>query len=76
MGQEQDKVGGDFAENQAFEGELAEVHIFNKVLSEEDILQMNKTCGQSMLKGNVKSWDDFKSAPVNGVVQKVHATFC
>ena len=37
---------------------------------------MNKTCGQSMHKGNVKSWDDFRSAGVNGDVEMVHATFC
>ena len=76
LGQEQDKVGGGFQEHQAFEGELAEVHIFNKVLSKEDILQMNKTCGQSMRKGNLESWDDFKSADVHGDVQEVDAIFC
>ena len=76
MGQEQDDVGMRFQENQAFQGRLAEVHVFNKVLSNEEILQMNKTCGQSMHKGNVKSWDDFRSAGVNGDVEMVHATFC
>ena len=76
MGQEQDNVGKEFEEHQAFQGRLAEVHIFDKVLSKEKILQMNKTCGQSMHKGNVKSWDDFRSAGVNGDVEMVHATFC
>ena len=75
LGQDQDKVGGDFHEDQAFEGELAEVHIFDKVLSMEKILKMNETCAQSMRKDSVISWNNFTSG-VRGNVTKVLATCC
>ena len=75
LGHEQDTVGGGFAENQAFEGELAEVHIFDKVLSEEEIFEMKETCAQCIREGNVISWNEFRSG-VHGDVQEVSATFC
>ena len=75
LAQEQDKVGDGFQELQAFEGQLAEVHIFDKVLSEVEILKMKETCAQSILKGSVISWNNFTSG-VHGDVRKVPATCC
>ena len=75
LAQEQDKVGDDFDKNQAFEGELAEVHIFDKALSEEKILKMKESCAQSIHKGSVISWNNFTSG-VHGDVRKVPATCC
>ena len=75
LAQEQDAVGGRFDKSQAFEGELAEVHIFDKVLSDVEILKMKETCAQSILKGSVISWNNFTSG-VHGDVRKVPATCC
>ena len=75
LAQEQDTVGGGFDENQAFEGELTEVHIFDKVLSQEEIFEMKETCAQCIREGNVISWNEFRSG-VHGDVQEVPATFC
>ena len=75
LAQEQDIVGGNYDESQAFEGELAEVHIFDKVLSEEEIFEMKETCAQCIREGNVISWNEFRSG-VHGDVQEVPATFC
>ncbi|MGD1703436.1 LamG-like jellyroll fold domain-containing protein, partial [Dapis sp. BLCC M229] len=37
VGQEQDKLGGGFAVNQAFQGQMAHLRMYNRVLSPEDI---------------------------------------
>ena len=74
LGQDQDVVGGGFATNQAFQGEMTEVNVWDKVLSSKVILKMSKSC-QSTRGGNVKSWNDFKSG-VKGNVKIVKPTCC
>ncbi|NEQ73034.1 MAG: hypothetical protein F6K23_08060, partial [Okeania sp. SIO2C9] len=45
LGQEQDKLGGGFAGNQAFQGQMAHLRMYNRVLSEEDINECMKEDG-------------------------------
>ncbi|NET80177.1 LamG domain-containing protein [Okeania sp. SIO1F9] len=45
LGQEQDKLGGGFAANQAFQGQMAHLRMYNRVLSPEDINECMKEDG-------------------------------
>lgn len=74
LGQDQDSRGGAFVKFQAFQGEMVEVNIFDRVLSSEEISEMSQSCALSQ-KGNVKSWNDFKSG-VKGNIEVVNATCC
>ena len=54
FGQEQDRIRGGFERGQAYIGHLSEFNIWNKTLSENDILSM-ASC-QTQIKGNVVAW--------------------
>ena len=45
LGQEQDKLGGGFALNQAFQGQMAHLRVYNRVLSPEEINECMKVDG-------------------------------
>ncbi|NEO57162.1 MAG: hypothetical protein F6K54_31275 [Okeania sp. SIO3B5] len=45
LAQEQDKLGGGFAGNQAFQGQMAHLRMYNRVLSPEDINECMKVDG-------------------------------
>ncbi|CAH1253307.1 NPTX2 [Branchiostoma lanceolatum] len=54
LGQDQDSVGGGFDTSQAFEGDLSQVNLWDRVLSAEEIAaQEPTTCD---LQGNVIDW--------------------
>ena len=58
LGQDQDKVGGDFQTSQAFVGDLSDVNMWNKTLSGPEISRMSSKCHSQ--EGNVFKWSDFK----------------
>ncbi|NES04562.1 MAG: hypothetical protein F6K22_18040 [Okeania sp. SIO2F4] len=45
LGQEQDKLGGGFAVNQAFQGQMAQMRMYNRVLSPQEINECMKVDG-------------------------------
>ena len=59
IGQDQDKLGGGFQQNQAFEGFLTDVNVWNKVLNASEISTLaNEKCGLGM-QGNYNAYKDF-----------------
>ena len=73
LGQEQDKVGGGFDSSQAYYGDLSEVNMWNKVLSDDEISRMANECYSG--EGNVFKWSDFKSG-VKGDAKVVEPSSC
>ena len=59
IGQDEDDVGGNFDRNQAFAGELTELHVWNRVLSHAEIKDLASSCASNM-KGNYIAFGDFK----------------
>ena len=58
LGHDQDVRRGGFDITQMVQGEMTDVNIWNKVLTEREMLEISANC-QSQHKGNVKSWNDF-----------------
>ncbi len=60
LGQDQDSVGGGFATDDSFQGMLANVNVWNKVLTPDQIETMSKSClvGEENA-GKVFKWLDF-----------------
>ncbi|CAB4013113.1 Hypothetical predicted protein, partial [Paramuricea clavata] len=59
IGQDQDSVGGGFDANQAFGGEISEVHVWNRALSPAEIEVLASSCAQDLV-GNYVAYTDFK----------------
>ncbi|KAM9313773.1 neuronal pentraxin-1-like [Pholidichthys leucotaenia] len=57
LGQEQDTLGGGFDATQAYVGELANLNIWNRKLSNTEIYNL-ATCNSKALVGNVFSWTE------------------
>ena len=74
LGQDQDSVGGGFAIVDSFQGEFAEINIWRRVLTAEEISNFSKNCGRRM-NGEVKSWPDFENG-LKGQVQIVRNRTC
>ena len=68
LGQDQDSFGGGFNTNDAFVGELTELNMWGRVLSEGDIAAQFENC--SIPNGSVLAWPFFKNA-VHGQLQVV-----
>ena len=75
LGHDQDKVGGGFVANQMMQGEMTEANIWNEVLPAKEILKFSFSC-TSNLKGNVKSWSDFRSGVRGKVTIKDNPSCC
>jgi CUB/sushi domain-containing protein len=60
LGQDQDSVGGGFAIKDAFEGELAEVNVWGRVITKQEIACFSTDC-QRRMNGDVKSWTEFRT---------------
>ena len=73
--QDQDKRGGGFDAKQSATGEFTGVNIWNRVLSQFEIVEMSRSCNAGKRTGNVKSWSDFMSG-VKGKVETQKATCC
>ena len=74
LGHDQDTLGGGFVTDQMMQGEITEVNIWDRVLSDEEIKSFSTSC-QSRLQGNVKSWKDF-IAGVKGKAALVQGPTC
>ena len=74
LGQDQDAQRGGFDVNQMVQGEMTDVNIWNKVLTEREILEISANCLFER-KGSVKSWNDF-IVGVRGDVKKLQKPTC
>lgn len=62
LGQDQDKLGSGFREDQSFQGMLSNVNVWSTVLPGTQIKEMSKTCHlDEWNDGNVFRWSDFLS---------------
>lgn len=60
LGQDQDSVGGGFETDDSFQGMLANVNVWNEVLTPEQIKPMSKSClVDENNAGKVFKWLDF-----------------
>ena len=61
LGQEQDKIGSNFDSNQSFQGSLSNVNVWSRVLAEDTIKEMAKSCLSSEMEefGDVYTWVEF-----------------
>ena len=73
LGQEQDSVGGGFASDQSFIGELTGVNVWDHVITSDEISRMSKACTGE--EGNVISWFDFRSG-IRGNVTIIEPSSC
>ena len=67
IGEEQDKYGGDFTPKESFIGDLSQLNIWDRELSNNEIYDLASTCGHDQ--GNVLAWADFHSR-ITGNVKK------
>ena len=78
IGQDQDSVGGGFAANQAFGGDIYRLNVFSRKLRVEEIAAMyyDGRCSRlpsTLTHDVVVSWDMFLGATRSGTVQEVSA---
>ena len=59
LGQDQDSIGGGFELSHTLHGQLAEVNLWDRVLSEDDIAAQYTNC--SIPHGSVLAWPVFKN---------------
>ena len=57
LGQEQDSTGGNFDQNQSFQGSLTNVNVWSHVLPESTIKELSGCCRAG--EGDVYTWYDF-----------------
>jgi hypothetical protein len=60
LGQDQDSVGGGFQIKDSFQGELAEVNVWGRVITKQEIAWFSTDC-QRRMNGDVKSWPEFRT---------------
>ncbi|XP_067863073.1 C-reactive protein-like isoform X1 [Heptranchias perlo] len=65
LGQEQDSVGGRFDANQCFVGEMADVNLWDHVLTANEINVVSQGCG--CLGGNIIDWATIRYKSVGNV---------
>ena len=60
LGQQQDKVGCDFDEDQSFVGNLARVDVWSYVLPKDAIIAFSESCSSNLgIRGDVYKWSNF-----------------
>ena len=60
LGQQQGAVGGDFDKSQSFQGMLSNVHVWDRVLPNEQIMEISTSCVvDEWNEANVYGWSDF-----------------
>lgn len=69
LGQEQDKVGGDFTVSEAFYGYISQVNMWDSILSSNDIQTLASSCALDRY-GNLVAWGDFLN-DIDGKVEMV-----
>ena len=74
LGQDQDSVGGGFQIEDSFQGNLAEVNVWGRVLSGKEIATFSTGCHRCM-DGDVKRWPEFKTG-LRGSVRIVQGPNC
>ena len=65
LGQEQDSLSGNFNDAQSFVGETTGVNIWSRVLDDQEIAALTKSCLTG--EGDVFKWSDFKNQTRGGV---------
>ena len=74
LGQDQDTIGGGFAAQESFVGNISAVHMWDRDLSSEEIDALVSEC-DSDFHGNVVAWPDFL-AGIKGRVYRKESEFC
>ncbi|XP_033637046.1 sushi, von Willebrand factor type A, EGF and pentraxin domain-containing protein 1-like isoform X1 [Asterias rubens] len=77
VGQEQDSIGGDFASSEAFVGEIALLHVWNRTLSSQEISALVRNCERLLgqMGDVVLAWPD-TLFDMYGEIRQVKNHFC
>ena len=59
IGQDQETLGGGFHVNDAFAGELTELHVWDKVLSPAEVNDLSSSCAVNMTGNNLRYMQRF-----------------
>ena len=65
LGQDQDKLTGDFDAEETFVGELSQLNVWDSVLPRRAIVKQHKKC--HITKGTINWWEQFKDFVFGGV---------
>ena len=65
LGQDQDKLAGDFDVEEAFVGELSQLNVWDSVLPRMAIVKQRKKC--HITKGTINWWEQLKDFVFGGV---------
>lgn len=57
-GQEQDDIGGGFNAEESFLGDISQMNVWSRVLSDNEIYNLAQTCDRAQ--GDVVAWPDFR----------------
>ena len=68
LGQDQDTVGGGFELDNTLNAQLAEVNMWDRVLSEKEIAAQYTNC--RIPSGSVVTWSEFKTLTHGSVIVK------
>ena len=74
IGEEQDKYGGDFTPKESFIGDLSQLNIWDRELSNNEIYDLASTCGHDQ--GNVLAWADFHSRNTGNIEKTTPSLAC
>ena len=74
LGQEQDSYKGDFDADQSLQGNLTSVNMWDRILTEQEISELAKSCGTKG-EGNVVKWSDLKDKG-EGDVKLINTSQC
>ncbi|XP_063042299.1 sushi, von Willebrand factor type A, EGF and pentraxin domain-containing protein 1 isoform X3 [Engraulis encrasicolus] len=76
LGQDQDQRGEGFNPVESFVGSLSQLHIWNYVLSSQQIRALANGCPGDLRRGNVFAWPDFLQGVTGRVKVNPNCVFC
>ncbi|KAJ8008467.1 hypothetical protein DPEC_G00105120 [Dallia pectoralis] len=76
LGQDQDQRGEGFNPVESFVGSLSQLHIWDRVLDQQQIKILASTCPGRNIRGNVLAWPDFLHGVVGTVKTNLNCIFC
>ena len=71
LGQDQDKLAGDFDAEETFVGELSQLNVWDSVLPKRAIVKQRNKC--HITKDTINKWEQFKDFVFGGVKNNSHS---
>ena len=74
IAEEQDAIGSDFTPSESFFGDLSQLHIWDRVLTDNEIYDLTFSCFHE--EGNVVAWSDFTTSATGRVLKTEPSIAC